>query len=277
MLTKSFRLQGSGNTAIVKPSEVAPETGAIVVNAIASALPPGVLQLAQGDGEVGSHLVAHADIDMVCMTGSSATGKKILESAAPKMKRLVLELGGKDPMMVLADADLDKAAQDAVQYSLSNSGQVCCSIERVYVAEPVYDEFQGLVAKYAATYKVGNGMEEGVKVGPLVSKIQRDIVALHVDDAVKKGAKLLYQGEIPNGAGGDTSFFPVTVVADVSSEMDLQRKETFGPIVSLTPFDGTEAEAVRLANDTEYGLAASIFTANVNARCGGHGRSGRAR
>ena len=194
------------------------------------------------------------------MTGSSATGKKILESAAPKMKRLVLELGGKDPMMVLSDTDLEKAAKDAVQYSLNNSGQVCCSIERVYVAEAVYDDFQSLVAKHAAKYKVGNGMDEGVKVGPLVSKMQRDIVALHVDDALKKGAKLLYQGEIPDGAGNDSSYFPVTVVADVTSEMDIQRKETFGPVVSITPFDGTEAEAVRLANDTEYGLASSVYS-----------------
>lgn len=251
---------GSGNTAIVKPSEVAPETGAIVVNAIASVLPPGVLQLAQGDGGVGSHLVSHDDVAMICMTGSSATGKKILESAAPKMKRLVLELGGKDPMMVLADADLDKAAKDAVQYSLSNSGQVCCSIERVYVAEPVYADFQKLVVQYAATYKVGNGMEEGVKVGPLVSKMQRDIVAQHVDDAKKKGAKVLYQSEIPDESGDSTSFSPVFVVADVNSEMDLQRLETFGPVVSMTPFDGTEAEAVRLANDTEYGLASSVYS-----------------
>lgn len=194
------------------------------------------------------------------MTGSSATGKKILESAAPKMKRLVLELGGKDPMMVLSDADLDKAAKDAVQYSVNNAGQVCCSIERVYVAESVYEDFQSLVVKHAETFKVGNGMDEGIKVGPLVSKMQRDIVALHVEDALEKGAKLLYQSEIPEGAGKDTSYFPVTVIANVSSEMDIQRKETFGPVVAITPFDGSDAEAVRLANDTEYGLASSVYS-----------------
>ena len=202
------------------------------------------------------------------MTGSSATGKKILESAAPKMKRLVLELGGKDPMMVLADADLDKAAQDAVQYSVNNAGQVCCSVERVYVAESVYDDFQRLVVKHAATYKVGNGMDEGVKVGPLVSKMQRDIVALHVEDALQKGAKLLYQGEIPKEPGDDTSYFPVTVVADVSSEMEIQRKETFGPVVCLIPYgsdndNDDDKEAVRLANDTNYGLAAAVYSGNT--------------
>ena len=251
---------GSGNTAIVKPSEVSPETGAIVVNAIASALPKNVVQLAQGDGSVGAHLVKHEGVDMICMTGSSATGKKILESAAPKMKRLVLELGGKDPMVVMEDADLEKAASDAVQYSLSNSGQVCCSIERVYVANSIYPEFQKLVAKYAADYKVGNGLEEGIKVGPLVSKNQRDIVASHVDDALKKGAKLVHKSGIPEDASEDSSFYPVTVLADVTKEMDVNRKETFGPVVALSPFDGTEEEAIRLANDTEYGLSGAVYS-----------------
>jgi len=128
-------------------------------------------------------------------------------------------------MMVLADADLDKAAQDAVEYSLSNSGQVCCSVERIYVAESVYDAFQALVTKYSANYKVGNGMEQGVKVGPLVSKMQRDIVARQVEDAVQKGGKILYESDIPKDAHEDASYFPVTVVADVTSEMNIYREE----------------------------------------------------
>jgi acyl-CoA reductase-like NAD-dependent aldehyde dehydrogenase len=189
------------------------------------------------------------------------TGKKILEAAAPKMKRLVLELGGKDPMIVLEDADLERAAADAVQYSLSNSGQVCCSVERVYVAEPVYQQFQELVAKFASDYKVGNGFEEGVKVGPLVSKNQRDIVASHVEDALKKGAKLLYKSEIPQCEENEnSSFYPVTVIVDVTREMDLAVAETFGPVVSVSCFDGSEEEAVRLANDTEYGLASAVYS-----------------
>ena len=166
-------------------------------------------------------------------------------------------------MIVLEDADLDKAAKDAVQYSLCNTGQVCCSVERIYVANSIYSDFNDLVAKYAAAYKVGDGMQEGVKIGPLVSKLQRDIVASHVEDAVNKGAKLLYKSELPEEANNpDTSFYPVTVLADVSKEMDINTKETFGPVVAMSPFDGSEEEAIRLANDTEYGLASSVYSKN---------------
>jgi acyl-CoA reductase-like NAD-dependent aldehyde dehydrogenase len=200
---------------------------------------------------------------MICMTGSSATGKKILASAAPQMKRLVLELGGKDPMIVCADADLAKAAKDAAEYSLSNTGQVCCSIERIYVAQDIYPTFQQLVTDYvSANFKVGNGMDEGVNVGPLVSTMQRDIVASHVDDARQKGAKVLYQSSMPSATdeNNNGSFFPVTVIADVRKDMDMYTQETFGPIVALMPFDGTESEAIRLANDTEYGLSGAVYS-----------------
>ena len=253
---------GSGNTVIVKPSEVTPCTGAIVVDTIASVLPTGVLQLAQGDGSTGAHLVSHPSINMIAMTGSSATGKKIMQEAAPKLKRIVLELGGKDPMIIFDDADLEKAAADAVAYSLSNTGQVCCSIERIYVAASVYEQVQKLVTQYAADYKVGNGMEPSVKVGPLVSAMQRDTVKEHVEDATAKGAKLLYQSDVPSESNGN--FYPVSALADVKEGMKLYREETFGPIVSLSPFDGTEEEAIRLANDTEYGLASCIYTRDMD-------------
>jgi acyl-CoA reductase-like NAD-dependent aldehyde dehydrogenase len=251
---------GSGNTVIVKPSEVAPEVGALTVNALASVLPPGVLQLAQGDGTVGASLVSHPNARMVAMTGSSQTGKRILASTASDLKRLVLELGGKDPMIVFDDCHLQKAAEDAVEYSLSNSGQVCCSIERVYVAESIYDAFCAKVAEIASSYKVGNGMDPTVNVGPLVSAVQRNIVQDQVDDALAKGAKLLYQSEVPSSESGNSTFYPVTVLADVQEGMKMYREETFGPVVSLTKFDNSEVEAVRLANDTEYGLGSCIYT-----------------
>lgn len=255
---------GSGNTVILKPSEVAPDTGRLVAKALQQVLPDNVLQLAQGDGSVGSHLVSHAGVKMVAMTGSSATGKKIIQAAAPALKRLVLELGGKDPMVVFGDADLDRAAKDAVEYSLSNTGQVCCSIERIYVDAKVYEEFQQKVAVCAADYKVGDGMDPLVKVGPLVSTMQRDTVKAQVEDAVGKGAKMLHQSEVPAAAdAADTSFYPVTVLADIKEGMTMYREETFGPVVALTPFDGTEEAAVRLANDTEYGLAACVYTKDI--------------
>jgi len=154
----------AGNAVILKPSEVTPVTGAMYCEALASALPPGVLQLVQGDGGVGSQLVASPDVHMVAMTGSTNTGKRIMESCAANLKRLVLELGGKDPMVVFADADLDQAAADAVGNSLYNQGQSCCSVERVYVAESVKAEFEQKVVALAKEQKVGVPTEEGVTV-----------------------------------------------------------------------------------------------------------------
>mmetsp|Transcript_23495 Transcript_23495/g.55537 ORF Transcript_23495/g.55537 Transcript_23495/m.55537 type:complete len:469 (-) Transcript_23495:578-1984(-) len=252
----------SGNTVIVKPSEVTPETGRMVVETLAQVLPPHVLQLAQGDGAVGAALVSNDTVKMVCMTGSSATGKKILSTAAPQLKRCVLELGGKDPMIVFDSADLDKAAHDAVAYSLSNSGQVCCSIERIYVAESIYDKFAKLVAeKYAPNFKVGNGMEMENLVGPLVSTTQKDHVSEHVQDATEKGAKVLYESSVPENAPEGSSFFPVTVLSNVEKGMRVYDEETFGPIVSLTSFSGSEKDAVDLANnDSPYGLGSAVYT-----------------
>jgi len=253
----------SGNTVIVKPSEVVPETGACLVAALQTALPPNVIQIVQGGGDVGAHLVASPDVHMVAMTGSSATGRRIIEKAAPQMKRVILEMGGKDPMVVFDDADIDKAAQDAVKFSLSNTGQVCCSIERIYVAESIYDEFQKLTTKYATEYKVGNGMDPTNDVGPMVSQIQRNIVQEQVQDAVGKGAKLLHQSAVPENVEG-SSFHPVTVLADADDSMDVFTKETFGPVVAMAKFDGSEAEAIRLANKTEYGLGSSIYTKDMD-------------
>jgi acyl-CoA reductase-like NAD-dependent aldehyde dehydrogenase len=253
---------------IVKPSEVVPETGALLIQILQSVLPPGVLQVAIGDGSVGAQLVSDPQVAMIAMTGSSATGQKILQAAAPQMKRLVLELGGKDPMIVMDDADLDLAARDAVEYSLCNSGQVCCSIERIYVAAAVYDEFQTLTTKYAKDYKVGNGMDPDVKVGPLVSSVQRDLVKKQVDDAILKGAKVLHQSTVPpppseSSPTTETCFYPVTVLANVTEDMAVFADETFGPIVAMTQFDGSEEEAIRLANDTEYGLASCVYTQDM--------------
>ncbi|KAL7567720.1 hypothetical protein ACA910_012055 [Epithemia clementina (nom. ined.)] len=257
----------SGNVVIVKPSEVAPETGARVVQALAQAMPsPHILQLAQGDGSVGAQLVQHDDVQMVAMTGSSATGKKILSAAAPKLKRCILEMGGKDPMIVFDTADLEKAAHDAVAYSVSNTGQVCCSIERVYVAESIYDDFcQAVVSKYAPSYKVGNGMDPENNIGPLVSEFQRKHVEEHVQDAVAKGAKILYQSAIPSDAPEGSSYFPVTIVSNVKKGMKLYDEETFGPVVALTPFSGSEEEAVKLANDDSlYGLGSAVYSTDAS-------------
>ena len=264
----------AGNAVIVKPSEVTPLCGALVCKAMAEMLPDGVLQVVQGDGIVGEQLITSPDVHMVAMTGSSATGKKILEKCARDLKRVVLELGGKDPMIVFADADLDKAAADAVANSLFNAGQVCCSVERVYVEESVKPQFENKVVELAKAWKVGNPADDTVKMGPMVSKTQMAIVTEQVTKAVESGAKLLYESEVPNAGG---NFYPVTVLSDLNQDMAIQNNETFGPVVSIAAFDGSEQEAVRLSNDTEYGLASYVYTNDLQkgSRVGRKIRSGQ--
>lgn len=159
--------------------------------------------------------------------------------------------------VVFADADLDKAASDAVSNSLFNAGQVCCSVERIYVERSVKPQFEQKVVELAKSWKVGNPSDQDVKMGPMVSKTQMDIVKDQVTKAVDKGAKILYQSEVPKHGG---NFYPVTVLGDLDQDMTIQKNETFGPVVALSTFDGSEAEAIRLANDTEYGLASYVYT-----------------
>jgi len=250
----------AGNTVIVKPSEVTPLTGALYCSALASALPEGVLQVVQGDGKVGEQLTGSEDVNMVAMTGSTATGKRIMEKCATNLKRLILELGGKDPLVVFADADLDKAASDAVANSVFNAGQVCCAVERIYVEKSVQSDFEQKVVELAKQQKVGIPTDEGVTMGPMVSQMQLKNVKDQVDDSVEKGAKILYTSEIPKNGG---NFYPVQVVSDLKQDMLIQTAETFGPVVAISTFDGSEAEAIKLANDTEYGLASYVYSGDL--------------
>mmetsp|Transcript_72837 Transcript_72837/g.126432 ORF Transcript_72837/g.126432 Transcript_72837/m.126432 type:complete len:470 (+) Transcript_72837:51-1460(+) len=250
----------AGNTIVVKPSEVTPLTGAKVLEALLAVLPDGVANLVQGDGTVGAPLVNHKDVDMVGMTGSAATGKKIMQACSSDLKRLVLELGGKDPMVVFADADLDKAADDAVVYSIENCGQVCCAVERIYVDDKVKANFEKLVVEKASNLKVGPGSNLESNVGPMVSKMQREHVQRHVEEAIKSGAKELYKSSVPEGSG---NWFPVTVLSDITQDMLIQKEETFGPVVAIAGFDGTDEAAITLSNDTEYGLTASVYSKDI--------------
>ena len=246
----------TGNTAVFKPSEMVPLCGKAVAEILRAEVPDGVVELVQGEGDVGALLV-ESDIDMIGFTGSRETGVRIMQSAAADLKRLILELGGKDPMVVFGDADLDAAAECAVRHSLRNTGQVCCAVERVYVAKEAVEDFERRVVEKANEWKAGSGFEEESQMGPLVSSEQREKVAVHVKDAVEHGARLLLGGEQPDGPG---YFYPATVLADVGQDLRISREETFGPVVSITPFSGDEAEAVELANDTPYGLGASVFS-----------------
>jgi succinate-semialdehyde dehydrogenase/glutarate-semialdehyde dehydrogenase len=243
----------AGNTVVLKPSEETPLVAAAWALSVLELLPADVLQVIHGDGEQGRALV-QSDIDMVAFTGSRATGAHILTACGPALKRVVLELGGKDPLVVLHDADLDQAARFAARNSFRNAGQVCVSTERIYVAEPVAEAFVSRLVEQTQKLVVGDGMSDQVDVGPLISARQKAIVTRQVREALARGAKVAC-GELREG---QDNFLQPMVLTDVDHDMALMSEETFGPVVGVMPFRD-EDEAVKLANDSPYGLGAVVF------------------
>ncbi|WP_040839999.1 aldehyde dehydrogenase family protein [Nocardia brevicatena] len=244
----------AGNSVILKPSEVTPRSGEWAVKVLHEAgIPKDVLQVVHGDGETGAALV-NGDVDKISFTGSVATGKRIAAACAQRLVPCTLELGGKDAMIVCADADLERASLGAVYLSMFNSGQVCVGVERVYVVDSIADEFIERVRKHAE--EVTYGADPGNDVGPLFWDRQLDIVGRHVEDAKAKGATILLGGEPDTEQG---VFFEPTVVVDVTHDMDLMQEETFGPVVAIMRV-ADEDEAIRMANDCRYGLSGSVFT-----------------
>ncbi len=242
----------AGNTIVVKPSEETPLSGQAYFDTLSAFLPPNVLQIIQGADEAGKALVA-SDVDLIAFTGSRAAGKHILAAAAPGLKRVILELGGKDPLVVLADADLDAAAKFALVSCFENAGQMCISTERIYVAEEVAGEFEQKLVALTADWKVGDGLEEGVRMGPMVHGQQRDHVLSHIDKALEQGARVVAGGE-----GHHDGFVMPTILVDVADDMDVMQEETFGPVACIRPFTNVD-EAVELANKSPYGLGAVVF------------------
>ncbi len=251
----------AGNAVILKPSEVTPLTSQLLLEGLLECgMPEGVLQVATGYGETGAALVEQ--VDMIMFTGSTATGKKIMAKAAERLTPCSLELGGKDPMIVLADADIDRASNLAVQYGMFNGGQTCISIERVYVEEPVYDEFVTKVTEKARSLRQGLPGDAGtVDVGSMTFPPQVDVVERHVEDAKAKGARVLVGGH-RGGADKPGHWFEPTVLVDVDHTMECMTEETFGPTLPIMKVADAE-EAIRLANDSPYGLAASVFSKDV--------------
>jgi acyl-CoA reductase-like NAD-dependent aldehyde dehydrogenase len=245
----------AGNAVILKPSEVTPYSGQLVEALLREAgVPEGVFQCLLGDGETGAALV-EAGVDKVSFTGSVATGRKVAEACARRLIPCTLELGGKDPMIVCADADLERAAAGAVYGAFANAGQICISTERVYVVEEVADEFVRKVVEKTGQLRQGAG---GVTdVGPMIEESQLDKVEAHVADAVANGAQVLAGGRRnPDHAG---LFFEPTVLVDVTHDMAVMRDETFGPVLPIMRVRDEE-EALRCANDTRYGLSANVWT-----------------
>jgi acyl-CoA reductase-like NAD-dependent aldehyde dehydrogenase len=246
----------AGNSVILKPSEVTPLTSLLMVEGLRECgLPEHILQIATGRGATGAALIEQ--VDMIMFTGSTATGHKVAEAAAKRLIPASLELGGKDPMLVLKDADVERAANVATYYSMQNGGQTCISIERVYVEEPVYDEFVAKVAEKVRALRVGRSDGFGsTDVGAITFPKQLEIIKDHVADAVAKGAHLLTGGHEIQGKG---RFFEPTVLVDVDHSMKCMTEETFGPTLPIMKV-ADEEEAIRLANDSPYGLGASVFS-----------------
>ena len=249
----------AGNSVILKPSEITPLTSLLVAEGLReSGLPDGVFQVATGRGPTGEALIDA--VDMIMFTGSTETGRKVMSRAAQTLTPVSLELGGKDPMIVLSDADLERAANAAVYYSMLNTGQTCISIERVYVEAPVYDAFVAKVTEKARALRHGAPAGPGsVEVGAMTFGPQVDIVERHVEDARAKGARVLVGGARGARAG---NWFEPTVLADVDHEMAIMREETFGPTLPIMRVADAD-EAVRLANDSPYGLSASVFSGDA--------------
>ena len=249
----------TGNAVILKPSELTPLVALKLEELLHSAgVPRDIFQVVIGDGLTGAALVDSA-VDKIVFTGSVNTGRRIAQAAAPRFLPLVLELGGKDPTIVLEDADPDTASSGVVWGAFMNAGQTCLSIERCYVHRSVYDHFVEACVAKTRRLRVGNGSDPETEIGPMIHERQLQIVEAHVADAVAKGAKLLCGGTRLPELG--PNFYAPTVLTNVTHTMRIMTEETFGPVLPIMPFD-TDDEAIRLANDSVYGLAASVWSSN---------------
>jgi len=242
----------AGNTVVFKPSELTPLVGQLVAEIAAKAISiPNVLQVVTGAGRAGAAL-AKARVNKIAFTGSAGTGKKVMAAAAENLTPVLMELGGKDPMIVAEDADVDKAAEAAVFGALTNAGQACISVERAYVASGVYDRFVDKVVDEVKKVRVGG--DDEANIGAITRPAQVDIIRDHIEDAVAKGATVL-----TGGADKIRGYFvEPTVLTDVTPDMKIMRDETFGPVLPIVKVQSAE-EAIRLANDTVFGLGSSVF------------------
>ena len=247
----------AGNSVILKPSEYTPLCIQLIGEIIKEAgLPNGVVNVLTGDGTTGQLLV-ESDVDRIVFIGSVKTGKQVMKTASQKLHPVVLELGGKDPAIICNDADLNWTSSGIIWGSMLFTGQVCSSIERVYVMEEIANDFINKVVEKTKKLNVGNGFNLNTEIGPLIAKFQLDKVKKHIEDAKEKGAKILTGGKQLKEKG--ELFYAPTVLTDVNHDMLIMREETFGPIIPIMKVENEE-EAIKLANDTDYGLCASVWT-----------------
>lgn len=252
----------AGCTTVLKPAPGTPRT-ALMLGELAkdAGVPDGVVNIVTGSNETGQALVEHPDLRMVSLTGSTATGKKVMKTAADTLKRVHLELGGKAPFIVFEDADLEAVASAAQVGALFNTGQDCTAAARVYASRDRYGEVLDVLIDIFEATKVGDPWADDTFMGPLISGTQRERVAGFVDRARASGAKVLTGGKVPDGMDRGYYYSP-TIISDVEQKSEIVQQEVFGPVLVVLPFDGEE-EAIRLGNDVLYGLAASVWTKDI--------------
>ena len=258
-IKQSAMALATGNAFVLLPSEAAPRLASLIADLWREVgVPEGLFNIVYGNGaEIGDALTGHKLVRAITFTGSSRVGKHIAQIAARDLKKYTLELGGKSPMIICADADFEKAVGAAVFGMFMFQGQVCMGASRIFVERPIFDKFCEAYSAAARKVSQGDLRSPTTMMGPIISERQRERVRRHIDDAKSKGAKLLAGGEWTG------NICSATVLAGVTPEMDVKREETFGPVTSIYPFDDL-AEVIELANDTEYGLSASVYTQNID-------------
>jgi acyl-CoA reductase-like NAD-dependent aldehyde dehydrogenase len=255
-----------GNTVVFKPASDTPATATSLVEILLEAgVPEGVINIVHGGGgDVGMSIVGHPDVDLISFTGSTVVGKKISEVASATLKRVSLELGGKNAQIVMDDANLDLALEGVLWGAFGTTGQRCTATSRLILQDKVHDRFVDMLVKRAGSLKLGDGLQPGVDVGPCINQGQQSVVQSYVEIGLKEGARLMLGGEIPNETGlGKGWFYKPTVFADVKPEHRIAKEEIFGPVLSVIRVKSLD-EAVQTLNNTIYGLSSSIYTSDIN-------------
>lgn len=254
----------AGNAMVFKPSEVTP-LGALKIAEILieAGAPKGVYNVIQGDRETGPLLVSHPDVAKVSLTGSVPTGRKVAGAAASQLKHVTMELGGKSPLVVFDDADVDSAISGAMLGNFYSTGQVCSNGTRVFVHKAIKETFLARLKARTEAILIGDPQDEATQMGPMVSLAQREKVLSYIDKGKAEGARLVTGGGIPNSVTGEGFYIQPTVFADVTDDMTIAREEIFGPVMCVLDFED-EAEVIERANATEFGLSAGVFTADFS-------------
>ena len=251
----------AGNTMVLKPSPWTPLCTLKLGEVLREVLPAGVLNIVSGGNDLGAWLTQHPDIRKISFTGSTATGRKIMEAASGNLKRITLELGGNDPAIVLPDVDVEKTAKELFWAAFQNSAQFCVAAKRIYIHEDIYDDVAKALVDYARTVKVGDGLQQGTDLGPIQNRMQFEKLKDLLADAKATGCRFLLGGEAEPGPG---YFIPVTIIDNPPEDSRVVVEEAFGPVLPLLKFNDVE-DVIRRANNSEYGLAASVWGKDLAA------------